>query len=342
MAPAFVATAPLPLRPRGLPAARTAAAAAGPTMALSRRALLHSASLAALAAALPAGAATRGGRFPSTRAASSAPAAAAVATPVVAKPVVTKPVVDTAAAADAARAAVRDVIGKDPTLAGTLLRLAFHDSFTFDVATGAGGANGSIRLETGRGENSGLTRAVDALGPVQEATGLGWGDLVAVAGAEVVEATGGPHIEVALGRSVAEAQDPRGALPPPNETVEELRARFEPRGFNDRDIVALSGAHTLGRAGGGGVFTKDSNGFSNDYFVNLMWFEERRLEGESEAVGPPDRPNFQLPSDLGLLDDASTLAIVKEFAEDQGKFFSQFAASYNKMVNVGTPMASRA
>lgn len=77
------------------------------------------------------------------------------------------------------------------------------------------------------------------------------------------------------------------------------------------------------------------------YFINLLWFQGRRENGYSEKVGPPDRPNFQLPSDVHLLDDPNTLAIVREFGADQNAFFDQFAKSYNKMVDVGTPFAIR-
>lgn len=167
--------------------------------------------------------------------------------------------------AEALRKAVKAVIAKDPSMAATLLRLSFHDSFTFDLDSGRGGANGSIRMETGRGENFGLQRAVDALKPIQEQTGLGWGDAVALAGAVAVEATGGPKIDIKLGRDQAEVPDPTGILPSPADTVEDLRKSFVPRGFDDRDIVALSGAHTLGRAGGGGPFVAQSNTFQNEY-----------------------------------------------------------------------------
>lgn len=163
------------------------------------------------------------------------------------------------------RRLVRQEITKDPTIAATLLRLAFHDSFTFDVSSGKGGANGSIRLETARGENFGLQRAVDVLRPIQAQTGLGWGDAVAVAGAEAVEATGGPRINVQLGRDQAEEGDPTGILPSLVETVPELRKRFQPRGYNDRDLVALSGAHTLGKMGGQGQFVAEPNRFKNEY-----------------------------------------------------------------------------
>lgn len=245
-----------------------------------------------------------------------------------------------AAAADT-RTLVRQLVEADPSMAATLLRLAFHDTFTFDLVSGKGGANGSIRLETGRGENFGLERAVKALEPIQAKTKLSWGDVVAVAGAEAVTAAGGPVIDVPLGRPSADVEDPRGALPSLTETVAELRARFEPRGFNDRDLVALSGAHTLGKMAGNGEFTKESNTFKNDYFQNLLWFQSRREKFQSEKVGPPERPNFQLPSDIHLLDDPKTLAIVREFGNNEKAFFDQFAKSYIKMVNVGTPVASR-
>lgn len=61
----------------------------------------------------------------------------------------------------------------------------------------------------------------------------------------------------------------------------------------------------------------------------------------SEKTGPPEKPNFQLPSDMHLLDDPKTLAVVREFANDQDAFFKQFVKSYRKMVNLGTPFASR-
>lgn len=152
----------------------------------------------------------------------------------------------------------------DPTIAATLVRLAFHDSFTTDLSTHQGGANGSIRLETNRGENFGLQRAVDALKPLQQETGLSWGDVVAVAGAAAVEATGGPGIDLELGRDSADVEDPRGALPSSAETVNELRARFAPRGFDDRDLVALSGAHTLGMVRGAGPFVAEPDRFQNE------------------------------------------------------------------------------
>ncbi|TVU15880.1 hypothetical protein EJB05_39422 [Eragrostis curvula] len=50
-----------------------------------------------------------------------------------------------------------------PELVPSLLTLALNDAITYDKATKTGGANGSIRLEISRPENSGLSAALDLL-----------------------------------------------------------------------------------------------------------------------------------------------------------------------------------
>ena len=84
------------------------------------------------------------------------------------------------------REGVRRLVEKDPKIAASLLRLAFHDAIARDTETREGGANGSIRYELGRRVNYGLSRPLDALAPIQAASGLTWSDTIALAGAEAV------------------------------------------------------------------------------------------------------------------------------------------------------------
>lgn len=161
------------------------------------------------------------------------------------------------------REQVRAAVRARPALAAELVRLAFHDAYTVDPASSTGGCNGSIRRELGRGENSGLQAAVNELTRIQRAAGLGWGDMIAVAGAEAVESSGGPRIGLRLGRQESDGQDPTGILPSGGSTLSFLRNSFTSRGFSDRDLVALSGAHTLGNAFGA-QFVSDPNQFQNE------------------------------------------------------------------------------
>ena len=94
---------------------------------------------------------------------------------------------------------------------------------------------------------------------------------------------GGPEVPWAAGRSDAadgSASPPDGRLPDADKgslggTVAHLRAIFYRMGFDDRDIVALSGAHALGRcheeaSGYWGPWTFAETTFSNEYFRLLL------------------------------------------------------------------------
>ena len=147
-----------------------------------------------------------------------------------------------------------------------LLRLAWHDAGTFDQSVGVwpkcGGANGSIRfdIEMGHDANAGLKKALSYLKPFHDKYPiLSWADLIQLAGATAIEAAGGPKIPMRYGRvdtDVPEQCPAEGNLPaaePPFEdgspdAAAHLRAVFNRMGFGDQEIVALSGAHTIGRA----------------------------------------------------------------------------------------------
>jgi hypothetical protein len=171
------------------------------------------------------------------------------------------------------RAGVRQLVQRDPKIAAALLRLAFHDSVTRDTGTRQGGANGSIRFELDRRANYGLSRAVQALAPIQAAAALSWADTIALAGAEAVEAVGGPPILVEIGREDASSADPLELAQPIGKCVgpsvpgggiscrgqvqttipdagldsDGVRLYFGRLGFSEEETVALMGGHTVGR-----------------------------------------------------------------------------------------------
>ncbi|KAL2346711.1 hypothetical protein Fmac_000711 [Flemingia macrophylla] len=160
---------------------------------------------------------------------------------------------------------VRKVVSKGK--AAGVLRLVFHDAGTFDTNDNTGGMNGSVVYELERPENAGLKKSVlqkaktqiDAIQPVS------WADMIAVAGAEAVEVCGGPPIQVSLGRLDALVPDPERRLPEESLGASDLKKCFQRKGFSTQELVALSGAHTLGSKGFGSPIS-----FDNSYYKVLL------------------------------------------------------------------------
>jgi len=155
----------------------------------------------------------------------------------------------TASEAAAVQAAFKGTLPK--TKAPVVLRLVFHDAATFDAGSGNGGINASIRFEKDRPENFGLNRGIAVIeatyaklkGTPGEA--LSRADLIALAGAEAVRVTGGPVIDVPVGRLDAEMEDPQGRLPAETLSAPEQLRLFAAKGFNANEMIALLGSHTV-------------------------------------------------------------------------------------------------
>ena len=160
----------------------------------------------------------------------------------------------------------RDLVAmlrEDQTLGASLVRLSFHASGTYDRVSRTGGSGGGtlrFREELGHEANAGLEKVLPRLEPLKRRhPAVSYADLYTLAGAVSVEALGGPHIAWKGGR--VDSEDPRdatpdGRLPDPDrdgrvgstrKTMRHLREVFGRMGFSDQELVALSGAHNLGK-----------------------------------------------------------------------------------------------
>eukprot|EP00937_MAST-01D_sp_MAST-1D-sp2_P005045 g5045.t1 len=232
------------------------------------------------------------------------------------------------------------------------IRLAWHASGTFDKSDGTGGSDGAtmrFEPESTDGANAGLGIMRDMLKPVKASNpDVSVADIWAQAGAWAVEFTGGPRIACSFGRTDqgAEGCPPNGRLPDAALGAQHLRDVFHRQGFNDREIVALSGAHTLGRchpqrSGFDGPWTSNPLKFDNEYFVNLLektwtkreWDGNEQFEDESGEL-------MMLPTDMALLSDEQFRPVVEEYARDEALFFREFAAAFAKLLGNGCPMAA--
>ena len=208
------------------------------------------------------------------------------------------------------------------------LRLAFHDAGTYDASTQTGGAHGTVHLpsEVARLENMGWGQAcIDLLAEVKARyPGVGWADLVALGGAAAVQKCGGPAVEIGLGRTDAAEPGPAQRLPGGYEGAFLLRALFTRLGLGPRDLVALSGAHTLGHVQRR-TLTPDTWVFSNSYFSQLLSADNSSL----------------MLTDRALLSDPELRALVETYAADEQRFFADFAAAYRRLSWLGNAEPTR-
>ncbi|KAK7252978.1 hypothetical protein RIF29_37318 [Crotalaria pallida] len=210
-----------------------------------------------------------------------------------------------------------------------MLRLAWHDAGTYDVKTRTGGPNGSIRnaQELNHSANKGLQKAVEFCEEVKaKHPKVSYADLYQLAGVVAVEVTGGPTIHFIPGRKDSMESPPEGRLPDAKQGAPHLREVFYRMGLTDKDIVVLSGGHTLGKAhmersGFDGQWTRDPLKFDNSYFVELLKADSKDL--------------LKLPTDKALVEDPKFRQYVELYATDEDAFFEDYAASHKKLSELG-------
>ncbi|CAN4099667.1 unnamed protein product [Withania somnifera] len=201
-----------------------------------------------------------------------------------------------------------------------LVRLGWHDAGTYNKNIEEwpqrGGANGSLRFEVElkHGANAG-----------------GWG----------------PKIPMKYGRmdvSGPEQCPEEGRLPdagPPSPAAH-LRDVFYRMGLNDKEIVALSGAHTLGRSrperSGWGKpetkYTKDGPGAPGGQSWTVQWlkFDNSYFKDIKERR---DNDLLVLPTDAVLFEDPSFKEYAEKYVVDQDSFFKDYAEAHASLSNLG-------
>eukprot|EP00283_Hemiselmis_rufescens_P023039 CAMPEP_0173446762 /NCGR_PEP_ID=MMETSP1357-20121228/37272_1 /TAXON_ID=77926 /ORGANISM="Hemiselmis rufescens, Strain PCC563" /LENGTH=326 /DNA_ID=CAMNT_0014413091 /DNA_START=60 /DNA_END=1040 /DNA_ORIENTATION=+ len=249
---------------------------------------------------------------------------------------------------------LKKLVEKDPDFGPTLVRLAWHSSGTYDKMSKTGGSSkGTIRFkeELSHGANAGLDKAVERLEPLKDKFFLvSYADLYTLAGKIAIETLGGPEIPWKEGR--VDSMDPSdvtpdGRLPDADkgnskDTASHLREIFGRMGFNDQELVALAGAHALGRchkeaSGYVGPWSPTPTMFNNAYFtllLNLEWTGSDE-KGKFQYKDPTDKL-MMLPSDIVLIEDPKFKKYVELYAKDAKKFDEDFAAAFGKLLALGT------
>jgi len=232
-----------------------------------------------------------------------------------------------------------------------MVRLAWHASGTYDKTTGTGGSNGAtmhFAPEITDGANKGLSISRDMLHLVKvNHPEISYADLWTFAGSVAVEFLGGPKVPHTFCRVDYndDSHTPEnGRLPDAKQGAEHLRAVFYRMGFNDQEIVALSGAHTLGRchlvrSGFDGPWTRNPLKFDNEYFKNLIELDWKIKEwdGPVQFVDVATEELMMLPTDIALKTDPEFRKYAELYADSEEKFFEDFAAAFGKLLSLGCP-----
>lgn len=247
-----------------------------------------------------------------------------------------------------------------------IVRLAWHDCGTYnkDISKWpkCGGANGSIRFspEINHGANSGLANGLKLLEPIkQKYPAVSFADLLQMASAVAIEVAGGPNIPIKFGRldvqgpqeCAPEGNLPAAAAPFPDGSPkpgDHLRRVFYRMGLSDKDIVALSGAHTLGRSypnrsgfgkAEGTKYTANGPGTKGGSSWTPEWlkFDNSYFKCIKEKT---DEDLLVLPTDAALFEDESFKPYAEKYAVDQDVFFKEYAESHVKLSELGAQFVS--
>ena len=177
---------------------------------------------------------------------------------------------------------------------------------------------------------------------------ISYADLWTLAGVVAIESMGGPKVSWKPGRTDKKKETLRatdvpenGRLPDASQGADHIRKIFNRMGFNDREIVALSGAHSLGRchtdrSGYTGAWSYTPTRFSNQYFILLIkekW-TKKKWNGP-EQYENSDGELMMLPTDMALLSDKEFAKYVTLYAKDKDAFFADFSSAFAKLLELG-------
>ncbi|KAL1177542.1 hypothetical protein V6Z11_A03G037900 [Gossypium hirsutum] len=216
---------------------------------------------------------------------------------------------------------VKTAVSKEQRLGASLLRLFFHDCFV-------NGCDGSVLLddtssfteEQTATPNNGSLRGFEVVDEIKAKVEkvcpgvVSCADILAIAARDSVVILGGPDWDVKLGRrdsktaSFSDANS--GVLPLGSANLSQLISLFQAQGLSTRDMVALSGARTIGKA----RCLVFRNRIYNETNIDTSFAKTRRNQE--------------------LFNGGSTDSLVKTYSSNVKKFYSDFVAAIIKMGDI--------
>ncbi|KAK2635677.1 hypothetical protein Ddye_030469 [Dipteronia dyeriana] len=266
-------------------------------------------------------------------------------------------------ALDIIRKGIRSAVSRERRMAASLIRLHFHDCFVK-------GCDASILLDDAPSviseknaiNNFNSIRGYEVIDTVKSQLEkicpgvVSCADVVSVAARDASVAVGGPTWKVRLGRRDSSSAtltipEVESNLPSFRDSLDSLISLFKRKGLSARDMVALSGSHTIGQAS---CVTFRDRIYNNQSDIDVGFAKTRRrrcpIDGGDGNLAPLDlvTPNsfdnnyFKilkqkkglLESDQILFSGGSTDDIVDKYSMNPSRFKSDFAAAMVRMGNI--------
>ncbi|KAK8586672.1 hypothetical protein V6N13_085699 [Hibiscus sabdariffa] len=266
-----------------------------------------------------------------------------------------------------AEAIVRDVMRKamarEPRSVASVMRFQFHDCFV-------NGCDASLLLDDTQsmlGEKLALSninslRSFEVVDEVKEALEkacpgvVSCADIIIMAARDAVALTGGPDWEVRLGRKdslTASQEESSNIMPSPRTNATSLIDLFSKYNLSVKDLVALSGSHSIGKArcfsimfrlynqsGSGKPDPAIEPGFREKLDKLCPLNVDQNVTGDLDATAQLfDNQYFKdlvagrgfLNSDQTLFTFPQTRKYVKLFSTDENEFFKAFVEGMLKL-----------
>lgn len=249
---------------------------------------------------------------------------------------------------------VNSALQNDPTLAAALIRMHFHDCFIE-------GCDGSVLIDstkdnTAEKDSPGnlSLRGFEVIDDIKEDIEdqcpgvVSCADILAMAARDAVFFAGGPVYDIPKGRKDGRRSKIEDTinLPFPTFNASELITAFGKRGFSAQEMVALSGAHTLGVARCASFKNRLSQQVDPTLDSEFAKTLSKTCSSGDNAEQPFDatrndfdnvyfnallRRNGVLTSDQTLYASPKTRNIVNAYALNQAMFFFDFQQAMVKM-----------
>ncbi|CAM8955844.1 unnamed protein product [Rhodiola kirilowii] len=259
---------------------------------------------------------------------------------------------------------VKEHIPNAPSLAAALIRMHFHDCFVRGCdASVLINATSSAQVERDAPPNLtlrgfGFIEGIKSLIEAECPGVVSCADILSLASRDAIVTTGGPSWSVPTGRrdgTVSNGTEALTFIPPPTANFSTLTSMFANKSLNVKDLVLLSGAHTIG-IGHCSSFSNRLYNFTgvgdedpaldSEYAANLRSKKCKTATDNTTFVemDPGSFRTFDLSyytlllkrrglftSDAALTTNSNSSAFIKSLLDGSLNFYAEFAKSMEKM-----------